>query len=90
MLPENVLKIIKRVKTDIEQKGESELPLVDQMTLAETGVNLQNLCIDENWIPEHGGVDSSIKIFELPDGYEYEKSPGRGLLPEIVTKATGN
>ena len=41
--------IIKRIKEGVEQKGEFELLLIDQMQLAKDGLDPQVICEMEGW-----------------------------------------
>lgn len=54
--------IIERIKEGIEEKGEFELQLIDQMALAKEGIDLFEICQEENWTPESESIGTSITI----------------------------
>lgn len=74
MYSQDVMSIIDRIKAGIEENGEYDLLLSDQTALVGEGVDIQALCLEKNWMLEHGAI-YSVKISELPDEHEYNVVP---------------
>ena len=54
--------IIERIRSGIEENGEFELQLIDQMALAKEGIDFHKICHEENWIPESESMGTLITI----------------------------
>ena len=81
---ELIADIINRIEAGIKKEEKYNLQLIDQVTLANAGINIFTLCQENGWFPFHDDENTSVKINKIPDGFEYEENPNPGMAPKLV------